>query len=187
MTPLQLDATVPAGPTATGARRQWGWLTAVLVASAVMAAACSSSSSTATIPPPNPATAQADIAVPYGTLFNLANKDVPSKLATIQNGSTLQAATTDALNSSLSTSATGATVQSATILTASQCQAAKVPSPCAKVTYSILGPNGQVLLPNSTGYAAYVNGHWLVAHVTICGLFELLYQTENKTGTPQGC
>jgi hypothetical protein len=186
MTPQHLDAAAPAGPAPSRRRQRWGWLSGVVVFSALTATACSSTSSS-TIPPPNPATAQADVTTVYNTFFNLANKDVASKLAAIQNGSTLQAATTEALSSSLSAASTGASVQSATILTASQCQAAKVPSPCAKITYSILGTGGQVLLPNSTGYAAYVNGHWLVAHVTVCGLFGLLYQTENKTTTPPGC
>ncbi|HXX89721.1 MAG TPA: hypothetical protein VEI83_05815 [Acidimicrobiales bacterium] len=174
------------GPSTTTRRRRWGWTTAVLATAAVATAACSSSSSSTT-PPPNPATAQSDIGVVYGTLFNLASKNASKMEASIQGGSALTTAINEALSSPLSTSATGATVTSATILSSSDCQAAKVPSPCAKVTYSILGPGGQVLLPNSTGYAAYVNGHWLVAKVTICGLFELLYQTENKTGTPPGC
>jgi hypothetical protein len=186
MTQQLLVDTVSASSAATSRRRRWGWCSAVLVAATLGTAACSSST-TSSAPPPNPATAQADIQVPYGTLFNLSNNNVNAMLATIQDGESLRAATTNALTSPLSKSATGATVSAVSLLSASECAAAKVPHPCAKVTYSILGPGGQVLLPNSTGYAVYVDGHWLVAKATICGLFELLYQTENKTGTPQGC
>jgi len=185
MTPHQGTAEAPADHVAAR-RKGRGRLGIVLAFTAALTAACSSSSSSTT-PPPNPATAQADITTVYNAFFNLSNKDVDKTLAAIQNGSTLRAATTDALSSTLSNSATGATVSSATLLTASQCSAQSLPYPCAKVTYSILGPGGQPLLANSGGYAVYVNGHWLVAHVTVCGLFELLYQTEGKSGTPPGC
>jgi len=165
-----------------------GWVALAVAGVAVLAAACSSSSSSSsTTPPPNPATAQADIQTVYNSFFNLSVKSVDKTVAAIQNGASLQAAVNEAFASSLSASATGATVSSATVLSASDCKAQNLPSPCAKVTYSILGPGGQVLLANSGGYAVYSNGHWLVSHVTVCGLFELLYQTESKTGTPPGC
>jgi hypothetical protein len=168
-------------------RPRAGWLAIVLAGTALMAAACSSSSSSSTTPPPNPAQAQAQLQTVYNTFFNLADKSVDAKLAAIQNGESVRAATTDALNSQLASSSTGATVSQATLLTSSQCKAQNLPYPCAKVTYSILGPGGQVLLANSGGYAVYINGKWYVAKQTVCGLFQLLYQTEQKSGTPPGC
>ena len=178
----------PADQIAVRSRPIRARLALVLAGTAIVAAACSSSSSSSsTTPPPNPATAQADIQTVYNNFFNLSDKSVTKTVAAIQNGSGLTTAINEAFASQLSASATGATVSSATILSASDCKAQNLPTPCAKVTYSILGPGGQVLLANSGGYAVYSNGKWLVAHVTVCGLFELLYQTENKTGTPPGC
>jgi hypothetical protein len=168
-------------------RPRRGWVAIALAGTAIVAAACSSSSSSSsTTPPPNPATAQAAIQTVYNNFFNLANKNVDKTVAAIQGGSNLRPAINEAFASSLSNSATGATVTSATILSSADCKTAGVPTPCAKVSYNILGPGGQVLL-NSGGYAVYVNGQWLVAHTTVCGLFQLLYQTEQKSGTPPGC
>ena len=62
-----------------------------------------------------------------------------------------------------------------------------MPSPCAKVTYSILGQGGSALLGGETGYAVYVNGKWLVAKPTVCSLLGLFYEATGKTGSPQGC
>ncbi len=186
MTSHLLEAAAPAGPTTTRRGRRRVWLPAVLAVMALSAAACSSSSSS-TVALPNPATAQADVGTAYSTLFDLSNKAIAPKLAAIQDGQSLEAATTQALGSSLASSATGATVNSVTLLSSSQCSAAKVPYPCAKVNYSILGPNAQVLLGNSTGYAVYIDGHWLVAKATICGLFSLFYSAEGDTGSVPGC
>ena len=181
----QLDAAAPAGPTRTRARRRWAWIPAALAVTALSAAACSSTSSSTG---PNPATTQADVQKLFNSFFNLAaDKSVSGKTAEIQDGSTLTVAAGQALNSSLAASAGGATVHTVTILSDSACAAAKVPSPCAAVKYDILGPGGQVLLPNSSGYAVYVNGKWLVSKTTICGLFGLFYQAEGNTGTPPGC
>lgn len=167
----------------------------VLAVLAVGVAACSSGGGGTTAPTVNPATVNSDVSAVYMTLFNLADKSVPPKTAAIQNGSNLTAAITEALSNPISNSAAGAKVNSVSVLTASQC--AKVtpkplPSPCAKVNYDIDGPatNGQpptAILPNSTGYAVFVNGKWFVAKETICGLLGLFYQTIGKTGMPPGC
>ena len=70
-----------------------------------------------------------------------------------------------------------------TIERGTACKNEFIPSPCAKVTYSILSPDGKVLLPNSGGLAIYEHGQWLVAKVTICTLLEL----ENAGTVPPGC
>ena len=62
-----------------------------------------------------------------------------------------------------------------------------LPTPCAKVVYDINGPTGTAVLANSQGYAVDVNGTWLVAKTTICGLLGLFYQAEGNTGNPAGC
>jgi len=181
------EAAAPAGPTPTRRGRRRVWLPAALAVIAFSAAACSSSSSSSSASAPNPAMAQSDVQTAYNTLFDLSNKSVPAKLAVIQDGQSLEQATTAAISSSLATSATGASVSEVSLLTASECDAAKVPYPCAKVKYSILGTGGAPLLGNTTGYAVYVDGKWLVSKATICGLFGLFYQAEGNTGTVPGC
>ncbi|HYA68503.1 MAG TPA: hypothetical protein VED63_07205 [Acidimicrobiales bacterium] len=180
-----LEAPTPADPTMTRRDRRRTWLPAVLAVTALAAAACSSSSSSSN--QPNPQTTQADVEAAYNTLFDLSNPSVPTKLAAIQDGQSLEQATTAALGSSLAKSATGASVQEVYLLTASECATAKVPSPCAKVKYSILGAGGAPLLGNTTGYAVYVDGHWLVAKATICGLFSLFYEAEGNASPVPGC
>jgi hypothetical protein len=164
---------------------------AVLAAFSLGAAACSSGGSSSTAATYNPATLQSDISSAYTTLFNLADKNVDAKVAVIQNGSKIRAAMQDALSNPIANSAAGAKVNTVTILSATACQHQGLPSPCAKVTYDILGPatNGSqsAILPNSTGYAVFVDGHWLVAKATICGLLGLFYQTLGKQGSPAGC
>ena len=160
---------------------------ALLAALTVGAAACSSGGGSATTVTYNSATVQSDVSTVYQTLFNLANKDVNAKVAVIQGGASLKAAMSEALASSLSNSSAGATVHSATVVSASQCSSKKVPSPCAVVNYDINGTNGAPILPNNTGYASFQNGHWLVAKATICVLLGLFRQTEGKSGSAQGC
>ena len=129
----------------------------------------------------------ADIGAAYNTLFNLANPNVPSKIAVIQDGSVLQAALTEALSSSLASSSAGTKIDSVKVLDATTCKSASLPSPCAKVVYDILGTTGTAILPNSQGYAVFIGGHWLVAKATICGLLGLFYQAAGKTGSPPNC
>ncbi|HUI02643.1 MAG TPA: hypothetical protein VLZ77_03805, partial [Acidimicrobiales bacterium] len=67
---------------------------AAVAALSVAAAACSSSSpkaasTTTTQVKVNAATAPTDIAASYNTLFDLANPDVTSKVAVIQDGSSI--------------------------------------------------------------------------------------------------
>ena len=136
---------------------------------------------TTTLPPTAASIAQIKMA--YSVLFDLANPAIAPKLAVVQDGSTLRAAFTTALKSPLAKSAAGASVSKVTILHGAGCRTEFLPSPCAKVTYSILSPDGKALLPNAAGLAVYLNAKWLVAKVTICTLLEL----ENAGTAPPGC
>ena len=169
-----------------GSRARSPRVTAIALAAAVClgAAACGSSTSAPTY---NKATAGSDINSAYQTVFNLANPSLNPKIAAIQDGTTIQTAFNQALTSSLAKSSAGAKLDSYTILSSSKCTSAHVPSPCAKVVYDIDGPTGTAILPNSQGYAVFVNGKWLVAKATICGLLGLFKQASGQTGTPQGC
>jgi hypothetical protein len=162
---------------------------AVLAAMGVGAAACSSSATpnTTTSVTINAATAQTDIGTSYSTLFDLSNPDLAPKVAVIQDGTQIQTAMQQALSSSLASSASGSKIDSVNILSPSACRKVPLPSPCAHVVYDILGASGTAILPNSQGYAVYINGQWLVAKATICGLLGLFEQAEGKTATPPGC
>jgi hypothetical protein len=158
---------------------------------AVAFAACSSSSSTPTttstsVPPatlPPAAVSKADIEHAYTTLFDLADPAVPPKLLVVQDGSSLKAAFTAAIHSTLAHEAAGASVLSVTVHQGSDCSAKVLPSPCATVIYDILGPNKKPVLTGSAGSAVYVSGTWLVAKSTICTLLTL----DNGGSTPSGC
>ncbi len=123
----------------------------------------------------------------YETVFTLTNKSIYAKEVAIQDGVSLQTALTAVLSSSLASSVTGTTVQSVTILTNSACKAAGLIAPCAAIDYTVLGPNGQVLVPNSTGYAVEEHGNWLVSKTTVCGFFYLLVQAVGISGEVPGC
>jgi len=158
------------------------------------AAACSSSPSTTattkattTTVAIDPATAQADISTTYNTLFNLANPDLASKVAVIQNGSSISAAMQQALSSSEASASQGSKIDSVNVLTAAQCAKQSLPPQCAHVVYDILGTGETAILPNNNGYAVFTDGKWLVAKVTICTLLGLFYSAEGKTGSPPGC
>lgn len=181
-------------PSRRPVRRRVPHLAVVAAAAALSigAAACSSSSpkaasTTTTQVKVNAAAAPAAIQTAYNTLFDLANPDVTSKVAVIQDGSSITSALQQALSSSLASSAGGSKIDSTQLLSSSGCTKAKVPYPCAHVTYDIDNSTGTAILPNSQGYAVYVNGQWLVAKATICGLLGLFEQAEGSTATPTGC
>jgi hypothetical protein len=132
-------------------------------------------------------TPTAQITQAYNTLFDFADPSVADKVAVIQDGASIEAGLSQALSSSLATSATGAKVNNISFLDTSGCTQAMLPSPCASVTYDILGQSGTAILPNNQGYAVSINGSWLVATNTVCGLLGLFYQAEGKTGNPPGC
>jgi hypothetical protein len=148
-----------------------------------LVSACGSSTSNIT-----PTSARAGLERAYSTLFNFGNKSVSAKTAVIENGSSLTKALTEALSSSLANSAAGARVDTVALLSESACSQVSLASPCAKVTYDLLGRNGSPLFPtSSTGYGVYVNGRWLVAKSTICALLGLFYSASGRSGTPPGC
>lgn len=130
--------------------------------------------------------APAHIQHAYGVLFDFSNPSVEAKVAVIEDGERLRGALRQALSSPLAALAKGAKVTKTTLLSASACKDAAVPSPCARVRYDLLGAKGSVLFSGSSGYAVY-DGKWLVAHATICGLLSVMNQTLGKKGTPEGC
>jgi hypothetical protein len=165
---------------------------AVFAAVSLGAAGSSSSNSSSTTASTTAATVNAatenqDITNSFNTLFDLANPSIDPKIAVVQDGSSIRTAFQAALQSSAASSAAGAKIDTITPMSPSACHAASLPSPCAKVVYDILGPSGTAILPNSQGYAVYVDGQWLVAKTSICQLLVLFYQTEGKTGSPPGC
>ena len=159
----------------------------LLAAVGVTAAACGGSTTATTTTTIDTAAAPGLIASAYGQVFNFQDKTVPPKIAVIQDGAAITASFTDALNSSLSSAATGSKIDSTTLLTSTGCKAQKLPFPCAKITYDLLGAGGSALLGGQTGYAVYVGGKWLVAKITICTLLGLFYNAEGKSGSPPGC
>jgi hypothetical protein len=176
------------------ARRRAPRLVAVaaLAAIALGATACSSgtTAATTTTVTVNAATAPADIAQVYDTLFHFSSGTVASKEAVIQNGTSIKSSLNEALASSLAASAAGTKVNSTNLLTATQCghlSPKALPYPCAHVNYDILGTSGAAILPGNNGYAVFVGGHWLVAKTTICTLLGLFYTASGKSGTPPGC
>lgn len=156
-------------------------LRALAVSATLLLAACSSG-------PPSAAQSRRDIDHAYGTLFDFADHSVTAKTAVVQDGASLRRALSDALSSSLAAKAVGASVVGVDLRSASGCRDAALPSPCAEVTYNLLGTGNRPLFATpSSGYAVYVDGHWLVAKATICGLLELYYSASGHAGTPPGC
>ena len=164
-------------------RRPRSGLVAVVLGLALGTAACSSGPAQI-----EPAQADAAIGHAFATLFDFSNHSVEAKTAVVQDGSTLHTAIAEALSSSLAKEAAGAKVSAVRLLAKTSCTEAALPSPCAKVTYNLLGPSGTPLFTTpSIGYAVGVGGHWLVAKSTICGLLELFYSLSGHHGLPPGC
>jgi len=173
----------------TASRRTWMILAAMVGAFSLLLGACGAgavpSTKTANT---KTAKAKAEIEHGYSTLFNFANHSVSAKTAVIENGSSLRVALEQALSSSLAKQAAGAEVIAVRLLSAEQCKQAALVSPCAMVTYNLLGPTHAPLFTTpSSGYAVDVKGRWLVAKATICGLLELFYSTSGHKGVPSGC
>ena len=155
----------------------------LVAALALGAAACSSSPSAVTF---NHTQAKTDIAAAYNTLFHFSTGTLASKEAVIQNGTSVAGAMNQALHSSEAGAAGGAKVDSVNFLTATQCTAKSLPSPCAHVVYDILGPSGTAILPNNNGYSVLTNGKWLVAKATICTLLGPLLHRRGQNGIASG-
>ncbi len=172
------------GRAAAGAgRRVRVALAAAVLAVGALLAACGSNPAQI-----NQADAKAAISRAYATLFDFSNHDVESKVSAIEDGSSLRAALTQALSSSLAERAAGARVSAMQLLSAASCRQSAIASPCAKVTYNLLSPERTPLFATpSIGYAVYAKGRWLVAKSTICGLLSLFYSTSGQPGSPPGC
>jgi hypothetical protein len=143
---------------------------------ALVAAACGgSSSSSSTTTTQNPAQATAVITQNWTAFFNGGSTDNASKLVLLQNNGKLAATFNKNFVGNQSTAAmTAAKVTNVTVLPASQCQQAAVPSPCAKVSYDLVNrQNGSPLLAGQTGYAVYQNGKWMISENTFCALIAL--------------
>jgi hypothetical protein len=143
---------------------------------ALVAAACGgSSSSSSTTTTQSPAQATAVITTNWTTFFDGNNPNSGAKLALLQNNGKLGATFQKNFAGNASTAAmTQAKVTNVTALPASQCQAAAVPSPCAKVSYDLVNrQNGSPLLAGQTGYAVYQNGKWMISENTFCALIAL--------------
>jgi hypothetical protein len=146
---------------------------------ALALAACGSSSAppttttTTTTTLPSIAQSTAAIEQAYTVLFDLSNPAVAPKLAVVEDGSALRSAMTTTLKTGLAKEAGGASTTSVSIERGAACSDETLSSPCAKVTYDIISPKGQVLLSHSIGLAVYKGGKWLVAKETICTLLEL--------------
>jgi hypothetical protein len=164
-------------------RHGFGSIAGVALALGIVATAAACSSS----PSINQALVKPQVDAAYKTFFDLGNPSLDPKLAIIQDGSSLRSAVNAALTSSLAKSATGATIMSTAVISDAACTKAKVDTPCAKVTYSILGQGGMSLLGNETGYAVLVNNKWVVAKPTICSLLGLFYEATGASGAPPGC
>ena len=147
---------------------------------ALLASSCSSSQG----PKSN---APALITASYKTLFDLADKSIGPKLDVVQDGASIRKAMNEALSSPVSESSGGARIDKAVVVSAAACHGVSLPTPCAKVSYDILGTSGSALLSKQTGYAVYLDGGWLVAKSTICKLFDLFFEAEGEPGTPPGC
>ena len=145
------------------------------------------STSTITTTTVGASTLSGQITQAYQTLFDFADPSVTDKVAVIQNGASIQSALSQALSSSLASSATGANVNDISFPDSATCSQDNLPSPCAQVTYDILGQGGTAILPNNQGYAVSVNGTWLVATNTVCVLLGLFYSAAGLSGTPPGC
>jgi len=130
--------------------------------------------------------ASAEITQAFETLFD-PNSSIADKVAVIQGGASIETALNDAFSSSIASSEGGATVDSITFPDDSGCAQAGLSSPCAAVTYDILGTGGTPILPGNRGFAVQVDGSWLIATNTVCNLLGLFYSAEGKTGTPPGC
>jgi len=149
---------------------------------ALLISACSSSSPSSTTV--SLAKSQLEIRKDFATLFDLSNPSITPKVNVVQDGEKLRSAMNYGFHSSLAKLASGARVSSIAFLNGSECTSEALTSPCAKVTYYILGQNGSPVLGQaSTGYAVELNGKWYVAKSVVCSLLGFIY----TNSTPPGC
>jgi hypothetical protein len=170
-----------------GARRWAAISLTPLGALMILSAACGTST-TSTVNALNTTTAKVDITRAYSTVTNFSDDDLSAKTSAIEDGSTLTESLSQALSSALAKSATGARVLDVTMLSGSACTDKGLSSPCATVSYYLLGPQGTPLPGSpSTGQAVYKDGKWLVSKSTGCSLVERFYTAAGRKGFPPGC
>ncbi len=110
----------------------------------------------------------------FTTLFNAsANKN--AREAEVQNASHYKSEFAALFASSAAkANPTAAVVTKVTFPSATACKTAAKVSKCALVTYNLnSAKTGAALLPNTTGYAANVNGKWFMSDTTFCSLAKL--------------
>ena len=133
-------------------------------------------SATASAEPTSGPAAVAAITANWKTVFN-GKASIPSRLALVQDGSQVAAFVEAQAKTSFGTAAAGstATVKSVTLTSPSQ----------ATVHYDVL-LLGTPLLKNQVGTAIYLNGIWMVAIASFCGLAYLEYP-KGSSKLPAAC
>ena len=103
------------------------------------------------------------------------DKNKAAKEALLEDSSKYKGAFTKLFNSKVAkANPTSAQVTNVTFPTSAACETAVSVSKCAAVTYNLdSAKTGASLLPNVSGYATEVNGHWLVSDVAFCALAKL--------------
>lgn len=121
------------------------------------------------------ASATQQVTTAFVTLFNANDKNLAAREKLIQNASKYKAKFLKLFQSKVAkANPTVAKVTAVSFPSAATCTAAVKSTVCAMVTYDIdTATTGASLLPNQTGYAVRVSGHWLVADVTFCALARL--------------
>lgn len=111
----------------------------------------------------------------FVTLFNANDKNLAAREKLIQNAAKYKAKFLKLFESTVAkANPTVAKVTAVSFPSATACRAAVKSAVCAMVTYDLdTATTGATLLPNQTGYAVRVSGHWLVADVTFCALAKL--------------
>lgn len=150
--------------------RRLALTTALIITLAVSLAACGGGSSggAATSPTANPTAAKAAITHVYETFFS---SPIPQAKTLLEDGASLSKAFVIA-NRLKGNATESAKVKSVTLIGPTT----------ADVKYE-LDTNGTAVLNDADGKAVYINGRWLVAKATFCGLVGLA-----QPGKPvQGC
>jgi hypothetical protein len=120
----------------------------------------------------NQAAATKSVTAAFTTLFNAKDKNKAAKEALLEDSSKYKGAFTKLFDSKVAkANPTSAQVTNVTFPTSAACETAVSVAKCAAVTYNLdSAKTGASLLPNVSGYATEVKGHWLVSDVTFCAL-----------------
>jgi hypothetical protein len=123
----------------------------------------------------NQAAATKSVTAAFTTLFNAKDTNKAAKEALLEDSSSYKGAFNKLFDSKVAkANPTSAQVTNVTFPTAAACESAVSVSKCAAVTYNLdSAKTGASLLPNVSGYATEVKGHWLVSDTTFCALAKL--------------